>query len=305
MNTQTQIHVIFNPAAAGGKARRNKDLLLRELTGRFGTDYRFSETSGKHDASEIARRSVDEGCGIIVAAGGDGTVNEVVNGILMNGPQTARDVKLGILSIGTGQGFAQSIGLPRDLKSQVGIISSGHANVFDLGVIRMNDGSAMCFVNEFQLGIGATLVANASSFVKKLLGKYTYALEAVMELFSYEAQGIEFCINGMCLKKNLIGMVIANGAFTGGGMKLAPDASLCDGMLNVILINDMPIYSRLKSFSKIYSGSHIRLNSFQSYSTSRIEFESVGDLQYEADGEPINRECISAEILPSALRVLS
>ena len=302
---QTRIHIIFNPSAAGGKARGKKEVLLRELRDQLGTEFRFTETSDKHDASDIARRSADDGCGVIVAAGGDGTINEVVNGIFRNGAQNARDVRLGILSLGTGQGFAQSICLPCDLRSQIGIIANGHANDLDVGVIRMNNGSATYFVNEFQLGIGAKLVADGSSFAKKLLGKYTYALEAVKELFSYEAQGIELSINRICLKKKVIGVVIANGAYTGGGMKLAPGASLCDGLLDVILINDMPLFSRLKSFSKIYSGSHICLKSFQSFRTSRIEFGCCNDLQSEADGEPISRRCISAEILPSALRVLS
>lgn len=140
--TQTRIHIIFNPAAEGGKARGKKKVLIHELRDQLGTEFRFTETSDKHDASDIARRSADEGCGIIVAAGGDGTVNEVVNGIFRNGEQNARDARLGILSFGTGQGFAQSIGLPCDLRSQIGIIANGHANDLDVGVIRMNNGSA-------------------------------------------------------------------------------------------------------------------------------------------------------------------
>jgi YegS/Rv2252/BmrU family lipid kinase len=301
-----QIHIVFNPASAGGKTGNNKSRILTELKNQLGNNFAFSETRMKTDATIITREAINNGCHIVVAVGGDGTINEVVNGFFENGTLINPDAKLGIISFGTGQGFAQSIGLPKDLTVQIKVIKSDIAKSIDVGRIKFKDNHlTKYFVNEFQFGIGGTLNKNISARTKKILGKYAFGFEAVKTLLTYQADSFQMIINDKVITESIIGVIIANGAYTGGGMRLTPKALLYDGILDVLLIKDMSLLNRLFSFSRIYSAKHLDLKAFELFKTRKIEFIYKNGLAVEADGELINGKCTSVEIMPSVLKVIS
>jgi YegS/Rv2252/BmrU family lipid kinase len=304
--SEKKVHIVFNPASAGGRTGKNRNKILSELSRNLGNRIEVSETITKTDATEITSQAIADGCNLIIAVGGDGTVNQVINGILAAGSNKDPLTRIGIISAGTGQGFAQSIGLPGDLASQIRIITNDFAKYIDVGKLRFeNIQSPKYFANEFQFGIGGTLCRNISPGTKNLLGKYAFGFEAVKTLLGYKAGEIQICTEEISITQNVIGVIIANGSCTGGGMKLTPNASLYDGLFDVLVIEDMPVSARLRGFSRIYSGKHTALPAFRLFRSEVIRFGNSNGLPAEADGELIFDKCISAEVIPSALRVIS
>ena len=301
-----KIHIVINPASAGGKTGQIKEKLLREIIYYFGNDFSYSQTTSEVNASSLSSSAVQSGFETIVAVGGDGTANQVLNGFFNNWISLNPDVKLGIISLGTGQGFAQSLRLPSDLSSQIKIIKDNQIKLIDIGKISFTEEhSPKYFLNEFQFGIGALLNKNISPRTKKLLGRFAFGFEAVKTLFSYQSEELQLFINGKIIDEKIIGVVVANGAYTGGGMRLTPNALLNDGLLDVLIIKDMPVTERLISFSKIYSGKHLSLEPFQLLRVESIGCKYHNGLLIESDGELINSKCAGIEVLASSLNVIS
>lgn len=301
-----KIHIVFNPASAGGKTGQKRKKILSELKYYLGNTFSFSETTKVADATAITRKVVTKGCNTIIAVGGDGTVNQVLNGFFNNGISINPEIKLGVISFGTGQGFAQSLGLPTDLSSQIKVIKDNRIKSVDVGKIIFKDHYIpKYFINEFQVGIGGSLNKTISPRTKKMLGRFAFGFEAVKTLFNYEADELQMIINGKTISENIIGVVISNGAYTGGGMKLTPNALLNDGFLDVLVIKDMSLVNRLVSFSKIYSANHINREAFQLIKTKRVEFKNLNGLAAESDGELIVDKCVCVKVLPLALNVIT
>jgi len=301
-----KIHIVFNPVSAGGKTGQRKQKILSQLKYHFGNAFGFSETTESENATEITRRIIRNGCDIVIAVGGDGTVNQVLNGCFNNGISLNPDIKLGIIGCGTGQGFSQSLGLASDLSSQIRVIKDNRLASIDIGKITLQDNyNPRFFLNEFQLGIGGWLCKTISPRTKKMLGKFAFGFEAVKTLFKYQADEMEIIINDSSITEKIIGIVIANGAYTGGGMRLTPNALLNDGFFDVLVIKDMPVKDRLVSFSKIYSAKHLDLKAFLLFKTRKVEFKYNNGLAVSADGELITDKCVSAEVIPLALKVIS
>ena len=185
--SQNKIHIVFNPAAAGGTAAENKNRILCEFLNHYETKFKFSETLSGTDTTRIAKEAVESGCEIIIAVGGDGTVNQVVNGILQSSGNMSTKTRLGIISFGTGHGFSQSIGLPDDFDSQIKVIKNDVSRLVDIGKISFEgDRPDKYFINELQFGIGGKLIESISPLTKKLLGRYAYGFEAVKTLLNYK-----------------------------------------------------------------------------------------------------------------------
>ena len=303
---QNKIHIVVNPAAAGGKAGENKNRILSELSGQFGNKFEFSVTLSGIDAERIAKEAAESGYDVIIAVGGDGTVNQVVNGILQSSGHRSSQTKLGIISFGTGKGFSQSLGLPKDIASQIKLIKNDVSRFVDIGKINFEGkDSARYFINELQFGIGGKVNESISPLTKKMLGRFAFGFEAVKTLLNYKASEIKIEHEQISEMENVIGVIIANGSYTGGGMKLTPAARLNDGLFDVLIIEDMPLTARLNSFSKIYSGRHIGLPAFKIFRTRELRFSYGNGLSVESDGELIHGKCISSEVIPSALSIIS
>lgn len=304
--SHNKIHIIFNPAAAGGKAGENKEIILSEFIRQYGDNFEFSETLSENDAERIAGEAVESGYEVIIAVGGDGTVNQVVNGMLKSSGHGSIKTRLGIISFGTGQGFSQSLGLPEDLASQIKVIKNDVSRSVDIGRIGFGSNhSVKYFINELQFGIGGKLTESISPLTKKMLGRFAFGFEAVKTLLNYKASEIRIDLEEISKTENVIGVIISNGAYTGGGMMLTPDALLNDGLFDVLIIEDMPLKDRLNSFSKIYSGRHIGLPGFKLFRTRELRFSYTNGMLAEADGELIRNKCFSSEVIPSALRVIT
>lgn len=302
------IHLIINPASAGGRTGDRIGRILALFERHFTGSYEIHITDKPGDATRFAREAVGRGCGLIACAGGDGTLQEAVNGLFAGGPLPTH-CALGIISSGTGEGFARSLGLPRGIEEQIEILKRGRTRLADIGRIDFSPASSgeterRYFINEFQIGIGGEVVRRVNGGGHRLAGPLAYGGSALFAALRFTPRSLRIRAEGRAeFRTSCIGVVIANGEYTGGGMRLAPGADLSDGRLNVLLIHAQSLASRLRGFSRIYSGTHAALPGFSYFTTTRIEIEACGEMPQEADGQLLPSGPCAASILPSALPV--
>lgn len=304
----TRAHIIINPSSAGGKTRKLMPRLLGAIRYRFGNQYSVFVTNSPFAATRSAREAIERGIEFLIAVGGDGTVQETVNGFFSNGSLTNPNCELGILSSGTGNGFAQSLGLCESFDKQIERLFDSSVRRLDLGKVWFRNGTdgthLRYFVNECQLGIGGEVVKKVQKTLKRFGGRAAFALGALPTVFNYKNQPVTITLDDQSIHTCLVtGVVVANGAFTGGGMNLTPGAKVNDGFLDVLLMLDMSVAQRLISFPKIYSGTHVELPCFRLLQAKKISIKSRELVQVEADGESLGETPCTVEIVPSILPV--
>jgi YegS/Rv2252/BmrU family lipid kinase len=301
---------IINPASSAGKTGSHLAELSEKIKYFLGDDIRIELTRKPNDATHLSRKALIDGCNLIVAVGGDGTINEIVNGFFSNGHLVNDQSKLGIINCGTGSGLAQSLHLPDTVSRQLEIIKLAEFRRIDCGRIiyqsKSNPKKIRYFINEFQLGIGGTVVKNVQNHQKRLGGSLAFGLTTIKSVFTHPNQHMDIVVNKeKTIESNFTGIVVANGEYTGGGMNLAPAAKLDDGYFNILLIQGLTIPQRLIAFSKVYSGNHIKNGKFSFFQAKSLKINSNENVLLEADGELLGRLPCSVEMLPHAIPICS
>ncbi len=299
---QENVHIIFNPASAGGKTGERKEMILTEIKKYFSSNYSLHITHKQHDAAELAKKALEEQCSLLIVVGGDGTIQEAVNGLIKFGDW--QNCSLGIVSCGTGQGFAMSLGLPKSLSEQLRIIKEGHIRNIDVGKIIDTYNEVRYFINEFQAGIGGAVVKNVNGKIKRKGGKLAFGIGTICTIFQYPNPQMKLIIDdNLEINEEMTGVLVANGNVTGGGMQLAPSADLSDGFLDLLLMRKQNSLQRMMIFPKIYSGTHI-YSPFYSYRRiKKIKLVAEKNIPLEADGELLNSFPLEISLIPSAISV--
>jgi YegS/Rv2252/BmrU family lipid kinase len=307
------VHVIVNPTAGGGRTSGLLPDLADSIRHRFGEDVHIHVTAGPGDAIGNARTVIRQGASLVLVVGGDGTIQEVVNGFFENGLPLNPACELGVLSCGTGRGFANSVGLPDSLEAQLDGIVNGSPVSLDVGRVRYmyEDGkpAERLFVNECQAGIGGAVVRAVGMGWKRLGGTLAFGLTAVSELVRLECSALGVRLDdGEEITGRFIGVFAGNGALCGGGMRLTPAARPDDGVLDVVLVRSMNVPVRLWVFPRIYRGEHTRLRRVSSHRCRRLRVSLAAEPEgpkpwVEADGELLGFPPYEVDLLPGALRV--
>jgi diacylglycerol kinase (ATP) len=307
---QKQFHIIINPVAGGGKGK-DLGLAIRKYMdevklGSFDIVY----TKGVGDAISLARENRESDHNVVVAVGGDGTINEVVNGLMNAQTNMSSICKMGVINCGSGAGFVQSFGIPSDLASQIHLFLDGHSKPVDVGLVSYTDHSGILksryFINECQIGFSGSVVSVVSQKHKRFGGKLAFGYVAVSQLMKYHATNMKVTIDdGKTIIKKQLGVTIGNGRYCAGGMQLTPNARLDDGLLDVLNIADMNLIQRLSAFSKVYSGKHINTPFFTLDQANHIDIDSDIPVWVEADGELLGKTPCSVRLIPGAIQIYS
>lgn len=304
---------IVNPAAGRGKAvRRWRDVNRRLLL--LGLPVETCETECPGHATALARRAIESGTSTVIAVGGDGTIHEVVNGF-WTGHGVSRSCRLAVVPAGTGVDVGRNIGYERGVEAAVNRLTQGRERNIDVGCA--GNGSNRLFVNFAETGIGARVVAKEGGLRTPLPGRATFllaALATVMEKTKYEGR---VSVEGQELYRGpFVSIVIANGAFFGGGMKIAPAALVDDGLLDVVVLCDFTRSELVSQIWKIYPGVHIGHPKVRVARGRVVEIDVEGVPQLDLDGElyeqqpdkfsvpPYRQQSYKFSVLPRALRVL-
>ena len=300
---------IVNPAAGGHSIYREWPLISKRLTDK-GLSFDYVYTEGAGHAIELARAAANADYRYIIAVGGDGTVNEVVNGILdSNG---SHDTVLGIVSAGTTCSFARSVGIPLDPVRSCSRLTGQNRLTIDVGVVGyMSKGRQLrrFFVNEADIGFGATVVEASKLMPNNYFGRkinyLPHVLGIVGSLFSYKNKRITLRVEDEAEDICTCAMVvIANGTHFGGGMCLAPDAMPNDGLLDMVIFGDMGKSEMVKIWQMTYNGRHVNHNKVRLRKIRNVAIQCAEKVLVEADGELLGEGPVSFSVLPSALSIV-
>jgi diacylglycerol kinase (ATP) len=307
---EKQFIFILNPIAGGGKGKDLMFMIQKYMDDTKRENYNIIHTKGIKNAILLANEYGKNDNNILVAVGGDGTINEVVNGLLMAHENMSTISKLGIINCGSGAGFVQSLGMPADLKAQIGLFQKGQSRPIDVGQVSFTDDSGLIknryFINECQIGIGGAVVSNVSLKHKRFGGKFAFGYVAVSQLLNYQATNMSIIVDGSIpVFEKRLGITIGNGRYCAGGMQLTPGAILDDGLLDVLNIAEMNLIQRLNAFSKVYSGKHIYTPHFTLQKAKQIEIDSDIPVWVEADGELLGKTPCTVRIIPDAIQIYS
>jgi len=283
---------------------------MKLLSRYFGATYSLCVTQKPFDARFSTSAAIHAGSELIIVVGGDGTIQEAVNGFFSDGHPINPACELGIVSSGTGHGLAQSLGLPPTIEQQLDVICGGQSRALDVGRVTFSHENGETveryFVNECQVGIGGAVVKRVQSRQKRVGGLLAFGSSALSMALRHREQPLVVTVDSALeIAAPLIGVVIANGAYTGGGMNLAPRARVDDGLLDILLIHEQSISQRLWNFPKIYFGRHVTSAKFSYYQGRQFTITSTESVLLEADGELLGLLPCTVDLVPAALQVRS
>lgn len=297
--------LIVNPVAGAGKTLKQWPQISALLQS-IGLHFEHDFTEAPRHAIELARTAVSKGYDLIVAVGGDGTINEIVNGLHDGGG--IGTVSLGIIGTGTGGDFIRSIGASPRYADACRRLLDPRRLLVDLGSVEysVSDGrrEKRLFVNFAGLGFDAEVVRATTQRFKVLGGLPSYLLGLLTTFLGYRNQELSLTIDGRTETRKLCTVVIGNGRYGGGSMLLAPNADLTDGLFDVVTIGDVSKPDLLWSLPRIYRGTHLSHPKVNVVRTAEVTVDSTTGAVIQADGELLGLTPARFSIIPSALDIL-
>ena len=300
-NAISETVFLVNPAAENGSTgRRWPELARRAASLGLRGEALFSERPGQ--LGELARGAADGGASLLIAVGGDGTVNEVAQGI------AGRDrVELAVIPRGTGWDFARTYDIPRRLEQAVAVALDGRTRTVDLGRARYRTwagGEAESyFANIASTGMSGAIAQRANDTTKALGGRVSY-LWATLAVFSrWRNDEVRVRVDGETRRGRMHDVVVANGRYFAGGMMICPEAEPDDGFLDVLTIGDLTKRDLLLTLPKTYRGKHLPHPKAELLRGAVVQVEAPTPLPLELDGEQPGTTPVRFEIVPRALRL--
>jgi diacylglycerol kinase (ATP) len=307
-NPVADVHVIVNPASGSGRARKRWPGISATLM-EHGIDHEVSFTSGPNEATRIARELALAGTKTIVAVGGDGTVNEIINGMIENNVPVNQNTRLLVLPCGTGKDLGRTLGTGQ-VETAIEALIANSVTSMDLGLVSYTTGGgrqeSRYFANVADLGLGANVADRISSSSKKLGGLLTYLIAAVRTIVDFRPRDISVVIDGERVFHDSANMVVlANGKYFAGGMHVAPTASICDGLLEMYILADVGRRALLTSLlPRVYRGKHVGRHGVLHVRAASVSIQSAAGILLEMDGEQIGSSPVSASVIPRVLPVV-
>ncbi|MFC1865542.1 diacylglycerol/lipid kinase family protein [Chloroflexota bacterium] len=298
-----QAMVIVNPVA-GASATYRKWPKISGLLRNIGLSFDYHYTEGVGHAIELAQEATRDGCRFLVAVGGDGTVNEVANGILLS--EELEKATIGIISTGTGSDFIRSTGHDRDYVKACSSLTGTKRLLIDVGTVEYRSKGQVkkrFFINSAGVGFDAAVAETSNHLPKFLGGTIPYVMGLLKSLAGYRNKPVNIKVDGRQESGRILSIVVANGCYFGGGMRVAPMADISDGLLDIIAIGDMGKLELLRAFPTIYKGTHIHHPKVSTHKATRVEIESSQKFLVHVDGEFLGEGPVSFGLLHSALSI--
>jgi YegS/Rv2252/BmrU family lipid kinase len=270
-------------------------------------------TSGPGDATRLAREAVEAGIDTVVAVGGDGTTNEVVNGFFDGDRARTTTTALAVLPFGTGGDFIRSIGLSRDTRVAARALAGRQVRTIDVGHLELTgrDGApqARTFINIASFGVSGLVDEYVNQTSKRLGGRLSFMLATARAGFTYDNQRVRLVFDGDsagAVDVTVYLVAVANGRYFGGGMQIAPKAELDDGQFDVVAMGDVSKWELLRHGRRVYNGTHLELDKVSHRRARAVRAEPVGGepVRLDVDGETPGVLPATFRLLPGALRLV-
>jgi diacylglycerol kinase (ATP) len=295
--------IIANPRAGQGKVERHLPEIERTLTD-AGIEYRIARSTHAGHATEIARNALDSGDRYLVAAGGDGTVHEVLNGMIENDVPVTHDAVLGIVAAGSGCDIVRTLGLPGDAVQASHHLLGEAVRRIDIGKITFTAGGkdvTRYFGNIAEAGLGAATVARTGRLPRSLgAAKYFAGFWLTLPAFHPAVVRLEADDSSYAWRAHNV--VVANCQYFGGGMHISPKAQPDDGLLDVLAMVG-PKTDAFTMLPKIYKGTHVPHRNIAEARARTVRIDASPPLPIEADGEILGTTPATFAVVPNAMRV--
>ncbi|MEI6061013.1 MAG: diacylglycerol kinase family protein [Bacteroidota bacterium] len=301
--------VIVNPNA--GKRKGEKDWLeiAAQLTA-AGISFVNVFTEHRGHAVVLSRKYIENGYRNIIVVGGDGTLNEVVNGIFTQAHVPTNEITLAMIPVGTGNDWCRTFGIPGDYKQAIKLITRQEIFVQDTGAIKYisSEGGEKTryFINMAGMGFDALVAKKTNK--QKDQGKsspMSYVVNIFASLFSYTSTKVTILLDSGKEASDIFSMSVGICQYNGGGMKQAPDALPDDGLFDLTLIKPIGKFKIIRNIIKLFDGSFTNLPEVSTFRSSKIIIHSEPPMYMEADGESLGHTPFVFNILPRSLNVVS
>ena len=293
---------LVNPASGNGvTGKRWPELAHRAAQlGLEGTTL-FSERPGH--LIELAEQAADDGAELVVSVGGDGTLNEVVNGLVRAGAST----ELATIPLGTGMDFVRTYKIPRDFDAAVRVALDGTTRTIDVGRVSYREWSGAegerYVANVGSVGMSAAVAQRANGMSKALGGKTTFFYALARVFFEWKNTVVSVQLDDERREARMHDVIVANGQWHGGAMWLAPEAQPDDGLFDVVLIGDVTKRDFVTTAPKIYKGTYLAHPKVELLRSRMVAVEAPEHLPIELDGEQVGTTPARFDIVPAAVRV--
>lgn len=298
--------VVVNPKSQGGKLGARWHEVSETLSRAFPFDEAM--TTGPGDATRLTREALRAGAERIIAIGGDGTINEVVNGFFENGLAIAPEASFGVIPFGTGGDFRKTLKMPTEITDAAAVIASNQRTKIDVGKLEFTTmagtPATRMFVNIASFGVSGVVDRLVNESGKKL-GRLSFMYATARATWSYKNQRVQLVLDGKDRVEATINTVaVANGRFFGGGMMVAPNAEIDDGQFDVIAIGDLGFRELITSGQRLFKGTHLTMDKVTARRAKVVEAEAIDPgavVELDVDGENPGKLPARFEIVPAAL----
>ncbi len=301
--------VVVNPVSGNGKAGRCWPEIAKAFEDE-GISIVFKFTQKPGDATAFTRSYLYEGYELIVAVGGDGTANEVINGFFEHGETINREAAAAFISTGTGSDLIRTLGTPRDFSGMVKHIARSPVRTIDLGKVKYinnrGTGETGYFINIAGLGLDGDTVARVNRASKAMGGFLSFLWATVISLLLYCNQPMAITVDNELIYEGPVTVVVAgNGRYFGGGMNIAPRAKMDDGFFDIIILRNLSKADLLLNLPSVYKGKHINNPKILFLQGKEVKITSPGNALLNLDGEQPGKAPAEMQIMPLALNIKS
>ncbi len=300
------IKIILNPIAGRGYGARSEPAIRQHLQ-EAGADFDLVRTAYPGHAVDLAKQAYADGFDVIVAAGGDGTAHEVLNGLLVASGAAVNGAiaeTMGMLPVGSGSDFAHNVGIPGDLKAACDRLARGHSRLVDVCRVKVDAAAPRFFDNTVNVGFGGLVTLEARK-IKWVRGMALYLPVVLKTVFLSTPAQMTIAYDDQTMSLRAPMVCVANGAREGGGFFSTPDAQPDDGAFDVCIVRDISKLAMLGLVPHFMDGSHTERDAVQMARTNHILITSSDNLVAHVDGEMLCTEAhrMEFDVFPQKLRV--
>lgn len=299
--------VVVNPNAGIGKGGRDWGRISGLLES-HGIAYQAVFTENPGHAIKLVAENVKAGFRKLIAVGGDGTMNELANGIFAQQECPGADISLGMIPVGTGNDWVRTYQIPMSYQEAIRIIRTGHTILQDAGIVDYHKGEkrqSRYFLNMAGLGFDGLVAQKTNDDKARGRGNpLLYLKHLLSSLFDYTSCQTTIVVDGREIKARLFSLGIGIGQYNGGGMRQAPDAKTDDGLFDLTIIKEISKWSVIRNVRRLYNGTIKEHKQVESLTGKRISIVCERPILLEADGESLGHSPLEFDILPQSLRVI-
>jgi len=299
-------YLILNPKAGGGKAGKKYPQIARLLQ-ESKIPFTTYETKSAGEGEKSVLSALKAGYRKFLICGGDGTLNEIVNGVMKQDFIPSQEITIGLIPVGTGNDWGRTWGLSRNLKKSISILQFENTVIQDAGRVEFYDTpeNARWFLNVAGCGFDAAVTSAANK--EKENGNssvLTYIKQLILTLFKYKPVECSITIGNKTITSHLFAVLVGIGKYAGNKMKLVPNAIPDDGLFDITLVHKISPWKVIRNFPKLFNGKFLGLKEVAVYQGTEISIVSKNEIYFQADGESMGKVPLSIKIFPKVLKVI-